>query len=157
MQIFSRKTAPLVLKVESRKNAVAQSRKYKERGEVVIREIGLSSYRSIERRRASGTETPATEMPDTGPREAERREKTQHTNPTRPPLKGGEGEREDKIKQDKIRQDETRQDKTKTPCRECEAFRKSLFELKEVLFEKKESYLKNSFTFSLTTISSWKM
>jgi len=40
---------------------------------VVIREIGLSSYRSIERRRASGTET-------------------QHTNPTRPPLKGGEGE-----------------------------------------------------------------
>ena len=111
MQIFSRKTAPLVLKVESRKNAVAQSRKYKERGEVVIREIGLSSYRSIERRRASGTETPATEMPDTGPREAERREKTQHTNPTRPPLKGGEGEREDKIKtrQDKIKQDKTKQ------------------------------------------------
>ena len=125
-----------------------ESRKSKDRGEVVIREIGLSSYRYIERRRASGTETPATEMPDTGPREAERRgnptrpplkggEKTQHTNPTRPPLKGGEGEREDKIKQDKIRQDETRQDKTKTPRRECEAFRKSLFELKEVYLKRR--------------------
>jgi hypothetical protein len=57
MQIIRRKTAPLVLKVESQKTANAQSRKSKERGEVVIREIGLSSYRYIERRRASGKGT----------------------------------------------------------------------------------------------------
>jgi len=58
--------------MENRKSK-AKSRKSKDRGEVVIREIRLSSYRYIERRRASGTETPATKMPDTGPREAERR------------------------------------------------------------------------------------